>query len=432
MSALLISRLEKFDPVEVGSIDTARRSFCYSPRYLANPDALPLSASLPLRADSYFEQEFRPYFEGLLPEGSFRLALAARLNVREDDYLTLLEACGRECIGDVLVEGGDSSRFEAGKKRLSGSYEPIDASAMADLLENDERISESNIASRLSLAGTQGKTGLAHMPGSDMIRGWLLPVGHAATTHMLKTSHMRDIPENEFVCMKAAQACGLDVAAVALIDCGRSVLCVERFDRQANATAAGLDVARTHQEDFAQAFGVLPASKYAEVEGGSIRAIARFLKRRSLRPARDLAAFTKMLCFSYLIGNCDAHLKNYSIRFVFEEGRGGGIVLAPAYDFVCTTMFPRFSRNMAMSFGGVHDIDAVDAQSLDALAGDLGISKSAFKRLAAPIADGLAVALRLAGSGSLGSVFSSTAYIADEIEEDAYSRIELLKSYCAK
>lgn len=82
---------------------------------------------------------------------------------------------------------------------------------------------------------------------------------------------------------------------------------------------------------------------------------------------------------------------------------------------------------MAMSFGGVHDIDAVDAQSLDALAGDLGISKSAFKRLAAPIADGLAVALRRAGS-----VFPSTAYIADEIEEDAYPRIELLKSYCAK
>ena len=432
MSALLISRLEKFNPVEVGSIDMARRLFCYSPRYLANPDALPLSVSLPLRVSPYSEQEFRPYFEGLLPEGSSRLALAAKLNAREDDYLTLLEACGRECIGDVLVESSDSSQSKAGEKQLSGSYEPIEASSIRDLLGSDEQISESNIASRLSLAGTQGKTGLAHIPGSDMAEGWLLPIDYAATTHMLKTSHMRDIPEDEFVCMKAAQACGLDVAAVALIDCGRSVLCVERFDRQANATAAGLDVARTHQEDFAQVFGVLPASKYAEVEGGSIRAIARFLKRRSLRPARDLAAFTKMLCFSYLIGNCDAHLKNYSVRFAYEEGRGGGIVLAPAYDFVCTTMFPRFSRDMAMSFGGVRDIDAVDAQSLDALAGDLGISKSAFKKLAAPIADGLAAALRQAGSGSLGAVFPSTAYIADEIEEDAYPRIELLKNYCAK
>lgn len=439
MSVLRVSRLEGFNSIEVGLIDTDKRLFRYLPIYLSRPDAVALSVSLPLRVDVYSEQEFRPYFEGLIPEGSSRRALTAELGVPEDDFLALLEVCGRECIGDVLIEklsGASEGSLrdipDIEKTARSGSYKAIDASAIDVLTGSDRQISESNIASRLSLAGTQGKTGLAHLPDADMQSGWFLPVGYAATTHILKTSHMRDIPENEFVCMKAARDCGIEVADAFLLDCRRPVLCVERFDRMVKQVGLGIEVAREHQEDLAQAFGVLPSSKYAELDGGSIRVIADFLKRRSVRPARDLALFTKMLCFSYLIGNCDAHLKNYSIRFLRDGSVGGGISLAPAYDMVCTTVFPRFSRDMAMAFGGVRDIDAVDAQALDCLVTDLGITKGMFKKIAAPIAENLVVSLRAAGSGSLGAVLPSTPYIADEIEEDSFPRIELLRDYCAR
>lgn len=70
---------------------------------MKNPNAIPLSLSLPLRVEPFTAREFRPYFEGLSAEGDARRSLAATLGVREDDYLAILAACGKDCIGDVLV-----------------------------------------------------------------------------------------------------------------------------------------------------------------------------------------------------------------------------------------------------------------------------------------------------------------------------------------
>ncbi len=426
MNTLYVLKLQLFDATLVGTISGSKArgyAFSYHASYLASPSSTPLSASLPLQPNPFPEQEFRPFFEGLLAEGPARSQLASQLSLPEDDYLALLEACGKECIGDVVITANPHSN-------VNGSYQPMAFNDVLSLFSEAPRIFEQNAASRLSLAGTQNKTGLAHLSPKPMNEGWLKPVGFAATTHILKTSHIRDIPEIEFLCMKAAMACGIQAAEVDLIDARKPVLVVKRFDRKAS-TNAPFTVNRLHQEDMAQAFGILPASKYSELDGSTITAMAQFLKRNSIQPAKDIASIAKQLCFAYAIGDCDAHLKNYSV--LIENSRNGMccVRLSPAYDFVCTTIFPRFSREMAMSFGKERDIDGIKPETFLDLAKQLGIAPRALRAIMKPIADNILNAISKAGSGACGNVFDSTPYIADDLVDDIAPRVEIMQEFCS-
>lgn len=427
MGALLVYRLKQFSPVFIGQLTSA--SFTYDASYLRAPDATPLSRSLPLSEQPFSPAHYRPYFEGLLAEGAARQALAASLQLPEDDWLGILAACGRECIGDVIVS---PEKLEQG--RLDGSYAPVELEKLSSAFREMPATASDNAEMRLSLAGAQNKTGLAHVPSSPVYEGWLRPSGFAATTHILKTSHLRDLPELEFICMKAAMRCGIPTARVELLNLGTPVLAVERFDRAVHGAGANdLEAERLHQEDLSQALGVTPASKYAELEGGSISSIAKLLRTDALQPARDLASFAKMLCFAYVVGDCDAHLKNFSILYPEKATPGKQhFKLAPAYDLVSTSYFPRFSRDMAMAYGGIRDIDAIAPETFETLAREIGITKQALIRLAQPIVDSIEDAISGAGGGDFGAVLESTPYIAEDLLEDIAPRLEVLSAFCSE
>ena len=364
MGALNVYALRRERPRLVGTIDTSARAFSYAPTYVSGSGSFPLSLSLPLRAEPYDEKGFRPYFDGLIPEGDARASIAGELGIAEGDYLALLDRCGRECIGDVLVLPSGL----ATPALPTAFYEPVGYEELIGVFQSPRTVARENASARLSLAGTQDKLGLARNPSTGVQGPWLRPRGLAASTHILKTSYLRDVPELEFLCMRAAAACGINVAAVELYSYGRPVLAVERFDRTAGSNDE-LHVARRHQEDLAQALGIMPTSKYAELESGTVFQIASLIRSRSTRPLPDLTLFAQLLLFNYLIGNCDAHLKNYSL--LWDEH---GLRLAPGYDLVCTTYFPRFNRSLAMALGGERSIDAVTPQNLAELARDLGVS----------------------------------------------------------
>lgn len=225
MDALSVFRMDGSDPRLLGRINLDPVTFSYDPGYLADPDARAVSCSLPLRNEAYSESTLAPYFDGLLPEGAARRAIAAQLGIEPDNYLLLLLRCGLETIGDVAITNGEAPNPRGSYRRLSG----FDLRALFSAMEE---LAESNSEARLSLAGTQGKAGLAHMPGAPMDEGWLQPLDGAASTHILKTGSLPDIPLLEYLCMKAAAACGIAVAPVHLLDFGRPVLCVERYDRR--------------------------------------------------------------------------------------------------------------------------------------------------------------------------------------------------------
>lgn len=428
MSVHYVYRLERSSADLVGTLDGRGTSFSYDAEHLETPGVTPLSLSLPLRPEGFDGEEIRPYFEGLLAEGSARTALASELGIAEEDWVGILAACGRECVGDVLVV---DRRLPESPLDVGG-YEPLDDDALRRMFLNEPSVARENVATRLSLAGTQSKTALAFDDELSERGRWLRPVGLSASTHVLKTSHLRDLPEVEYLCMSAARTCGMNVADIRLLDLGNPVLAVERFDREVSHVDGRLMVSRCHQEDMAQALGVNGGSKYAELDGGSIHVMAELLKRHGARPASDVAGLAQTACLNYLVGNCDAHLKNFSILHEGRDRDGGALVsLAPAYDVVSTTYFPNHPRRLAMRLGDARTIDEVTPDSLHALAADLGIRDSALRRLARPLVEGMVDGVRRASEGELGPVLESTPYIADDLIEDMMPRVRVLSEYCA-
>lgn len=195
---------------------------------------------------------------------------------------------------------------------------------------------------RLSLAGSQNKMAVGYENG----KVFLIKNG-SPTTHILKPVMERATVDhsvqNEFFCMKLAKRCGLSAPEVHIVQVGDiSCFVVDRYDR---IKVDGI-ITRLHQEDFCQALGIPPSRKY-EIEGGpSVKDGIALLKKHSALPVADIDAFLKTVEFNYLIGNADAHGKNFSILY----GKNG-IRLSPVYDVMDTDIYPQVSKKMAMKIG---------------------------------------------------------------------------------
>jgi HipA-like protein len=96
----------KLDGRPVGAIedDDGQTVFTYSPKWLAQPDAVPVSLALPLCEEPYSQQGLHPFFENLLPEGWLLDVTAKKLKISKDDPFGLLLATCRDCVGAVEIE----------------------------------------------------------------------------------------------------------------------------------------------------------------------------------------------------------------------------------------------------------------------------------------------------------------------------------------
>ena len=193
---------------------------------------------------------------------------------------------------------------------------------------------------RISGAGAQDKLIACWKRGTVF-----LPLDGTPSTHIIKTA-IRDYPdsvENECFSMKLAEACGLNCAKcrIAVIGGKRRYVC-ERFDR----TEVDGAVRRLHQEDFCQLLRVDPKRKY-EVLGGPGIAESMILMRELSLTAADTLEFLRRIIFTFLVGNGDAHGKNYSVLY-----RGRQVALSPMYDVMSTAIYPEVSQRMAMKIDG--------------------------------------------------------------------------------
>lgn len=126
---------------------------------------------------------------------------------------------------------------------------------------------------------------------------------------------------------------------------------VQRYDRIIGPDGA---VVRVHQEDFCQALGFPPERKDQQEGGPLLRDCISLLRECSTIAALDIRDFFDGLVFNVLIGNADAHGKNYSILYRKGERR-----LAPFYDLVCTLAWPELSKTPAMKIGQNDSIETV-------------------------------------------------------------------------
>ncbi len=195
---------------------------------------------------------------------------------------------------------------------------------------------------RLSLAGAQDKLPVLVVDGRIA-----LPLHGAPSSHILKPAIRRvaDSVHNEGFCLALAKAIDLNAVAADIRDAqGRPYLLVERYDRIREPDDRPR---RLHQEDFCQALGVAPEYKY-ENEGGPSVTDCFALVRRATRPAAlYVPQLLDAVMFNTLIGNNDAHAKNYSLVYGI-----GGTTLAPLYDVLCTAVYPELTPKMAMKIGG--------------------------------------------------------------------------------
>jgi len=139
---------------------------------------------------------------------------------------------------------------------------------------------------------------------------------------------------------------------------------------------------RLHQEDFAQAQGVPSNRKYASEGGPTFRDCFALVRQATSRPAREVLKLADAAIFNVIIGNADAHAKNYSLL----RQSNGEVVLAPLYDLVATHMWPELSGKLAMRFGRAATLEEIDGGSFERFAGDTGLALPFLRRRAVALA----------------------------------------------
>ena len=363
----------------VGSLRIDRHgdtSFCYAETWLIKPSARAISMSLPLRAEPFSRRESRPFFEGLLPEEHQRAAAAGALGLSVGNEFRLLEALGGEVAGALaLWPKGERPPAEATSIEPA---KPLDDDALIGMLNRlpMRPMLAGERGLRLSLAGAQAKLPVVVDNGQIA-----LPMPGQPTTHILKApiERFEGTTENEAFAMRLAREVGLPVAEVDFRRIlGRGFLLVERYDRVAGSGR----VKRLHQEDFCQALGFPSSRKYAADGGPVFRDCFQLLRSSATRPAREVLKLFDAAIFNLIIGNADAHAKNYSLLY-----RDNAVEMAPLYDLLATAAYPDLSPKLAMKIAGRSTLDDLKATDWGRFAEESGLTEPFVKRRAKALAD---------------------------------------------
>ena len=216
-------------------------------------------------------------------------------------------------------------------KKLFGTDQPPNV----PFKSTDVTTEAQKMIGRMSISGVQPKLSVTH----DRIRHELIVVDTGGV-FILKppTDRFESLPENENLCMNIASAYEIEVPPHGLLPLKDSRLAyvVKRFDRLD-------DGSKLQQEDFQQLLQT--DDKYS----GSYERIANFIKKHSDVPGLDLVRLFERALLFFVLGNGDAHLKNFSLIRKEEVG----YQLSPAYDIVNSRLvLPEERENMCLSLQG--------------------------------------------------------------------------------
>ena len=336
-------------------------NFIYHESWLNDPKAMQISFSLPLQKAAFKKNECQAFFGGLLPEDIQRKIIAKNLGISANNNFSLLDKIGGECAGAL-------SFISSGEKLIQNNnhYRELTETSLFNILQElpAKPLLAGDRGVRLSLAGVQDKLAVYINDEKTYI-----PLDNAPSSHILKPdfSIYEGIVFNEAFCMQLAKKINLSVAEVKVkkiedID----YLLVKRYDRTNNISDG---IQKLHQEDFCQALGVLSTHKYQNEGGPSLAQCFDLLRKATSTPITDLDKMLNAVIFNYIIGNCDAHGKNFSLLYSNQ------IQLAPLYDLICTIYYKDLDKKMAMKIGGEYQIIKIGLKNFDTLSEEAKLSK---------------------------------------------------------
>lgn len=285
-----------------------------------------------------------PFFEHLGPEGWLRRRQASSGGVADQDDFGLLLNYGTDCISAVGILPFDRSVTT-----------PVHGDAIAEAATTGSR----------TLSGVQKKWLV--FEGADGFE----PASRASdpATHIAKFNR-EDLPtlvRNENLSLGIGREIlgpGEITEAVAGTIAGNTALIVKRFDRQGDI--------RLRLEDFAQILQIPRGREFDGKYQSSYEDAAVAIQHFSSRATIDLARYFRLVVFNLVIGNADAHLKNFSL---LEQD--GGLRLSPAYDLLNTLIYP-YERETALAIGGEkRRFDTINRSLLRALGLDVGLQPRA-------------------------------------------------------
>ena len=236
--------------------------------------------------------------------------------------------CGR-----TLAEGNGYHAVCA--KGLFGSETaPTFAYSMAELNELARRL----VLSHVSVPGVQAKLSV-HLERAEHTPDRLTLVGLDGNYILkLPTAQYPGLPESEHFAMTLARLCGIETAAFGLVrfESGALAYLTRRMDREDGVK---------HMIDFCQLTDRRTSRKYY----GSHEQIARTIRRYATAAGTDVVRFFEVLLYSFLIGNSDMHLKNFSLL----REHDGTWRLSPAYDLVpVKAILPTDMDDLALTVNG--------------------------------------------------------------------------------
>lgn len=299
-----------------------------------------------LRAIHSSRMKLPPFFSNLLPEGPLREYMVKRLKVHQDHEFDILLALSTNLPGAIRAIPADELPQATVNHRPDTTYTPLE----------DAEI-------KFSLGGSQLKFSMIERGGRFMLDDgedvWIIKPPHP---------NHPDVPKNEFTMMRMADAVGINTPEVKLVNLGdielvglegfaipqneKLAYAIKRYDRTPDG--------RIHVEDFAQVFGVYADQEYKATNYDTIgRLIFDLFPNRF----EQLAEFIRRLVVNILIGNGDAHLKNWSVIYTDRITPQ----LSPTYDLVSSIQYIQ-NDTAALNLGGEKRFEKLGVMHFDRLA----------------------------------------------------------------
>ena len=297
--------------------------FGYGPATAASA----ISLTMPVRKAHYVHAALHPIFQMNLPEGFLLEELQNRLAkiVHLDPMLLLALSGGQAPIGRVAVQ----SSFVNPLANAQGKGERLSEILAWDGTESLFAELVDKYIYRTGISGVQPKV---LVPQAVAPFGLEPPSTKATvrTADLIVKSGRQEYPglaANEFLCMSIAKESGLAVPEFYLSK-NQELFVMQRFDRTPEGTPIGF-------EDMAVLAGFSSREKYKTSYTHVAKLVEAFASGAHVTPS--LHALFDMVALSCLVGNGDAHLKNFGL--LYTDPTTSDCRLAPVFDVVNTTAY---------------------------------------------------------------------------------------------